>query len=139
MTNEELVERVQAGERDTLPVLWAQVERFVASQARRRLILSGGLGGVEFGDLYDSGYIALVAAADTYDPAAGCSFIAALISKGDFTREPCEEFQLFLGKDFSLHFPSSLNFCAFDPHRPVGMADMENVLDIVVLLEINHD
>lgn len=78
MTNEELVERVQAGERDTLPVLWTQVERFVAMQARRRLILSGGLGGVEFGDLYDSGYIALVAAADTYDPAAGCSFIGWL-------------------------------------------------------------
>lgn len=78
MTNEELVERVQAGERDTLPVLWAQVERFVARQAWRRLILSGGLGGVEFEDLYDSGYIALVAAADTYDPAAGCSFIGWL-------------------------------------------------------------
>lgn len=78
MTNEELVERVQAGERDTLPVLWTQVERFVAMQARRRLILSGGLGGVEFGDLYDSGYIALVAAADTYDPAVGCSFIGWL-------------------------------------------------------------
>ncbi len=78
MTNEELVERVQAGERDTLPVLWTQVERFVAMQARRRLILSGGLGGVEFGDLYDSGYIALVAAADTYDLNAGCSFIGWL-------------------------------------------------------------
>lgn len=78
MTNEELVERVQAGERDTLPALWTQVERFVAMQARRRLILSGGLGGVEFGDLYDSGYIALIAAADTYDPAAGCSFIGWL-------------------------------------------------------------
>lgn len=78
MTNEELVERVQAGERDTLHVLWEQVERFVARQARRRLILSGGLGGVEFEDLYNSGYIALVAAADTYDPAAGCSFIGWL-------------------------------------------------------------
>ncbi len=75
MTNEELVERVQAGERDTLSVLWTQVERFVAMQARRRLILSGGLGGVEFGDLYDSGYIALVAAVDTYD--LGCVHIRA--------------------------------------------------------------
>lgn len=78
MTNEELVERVQAGERDALPPLWTQVERFVAKQAKRRLILSGGLGGIEFGDLYNSGYLALIAAADTYDPAAGCSFIGWL-------------------------------------------------------------
>ena len=78
MSNEELVERVQAGERGTLHVLWAQVERFVARQARMRLILSGGLGGVEFEDLYNSGYIALVAAADTYDPTVGCSFIGWL-------------------------------------------------------------
>lgn len=78
MTNEELVERVQAGERDTLHVLWTQVERFVGRQAQRRLILSGGLGGVEFGDLYNSGYIAMVTAADTYDPSAGCSFIGWL-------------------------------------------------------------
>lgn len=78
MTNEELVERVQAGERDTLSELWTHVERFVARQARSRLILSGGLGGVEFGDLYNSGYIALIAAANTYDPAAGRSFIGWL-------------------------------------------------------------
>ena len=35
-------------------------------------------GGVEFGDLYNSGYLALIAAADTYNPTAGCSFIGWL-------------------------------------------------------------
>ncbi len=45
MTNEELVELIQGGERELLPELWAQVERFVAQQARHRLVLSGGLGG----------------------------------------------------------------------------------------------
>lgn len=49
MTNEELVELIQVGERELLPELWAQVEQFVAQQARRRLVLSGGLGGWSLG------------------------------------------------------------------------------------------
>lgn len=76
MTNEELVALIQVGERDKLPELWEQVERFVALQARRRYLLSDGLGGVEVEDLYQSGYIALVAAADSYDPETGRSFIS---------------------------------------------------------------
>lgn len=78
MSNEKLVELIQAGARDRLPELWAQVEKFVAVQAHKRLVLSGGLGGVEFGDLYDAGYLALVAAVDNFDPGAGCSFIGWL-------------------------------------------------------------
>ena len=78
MTNEELVALIQGGDRDKLEQLWGQVERFVAAQANKRLVLSGGLGGVEFGDLYNAGYIAVVAAADTYDPAAGRAFIGWL-------------------------------------------------------------
>ena len=78
MTNEELVELIQGGARDRLPELWAQVEKFVAVQAHKRLVLSAGLGGVEFGDLYNAGYLALVAAADSFDPDAGCSFIGWL-------------------------------------------------------------
>ena len=78
MTNEELVALIQSGERDKLPELWEQVERFVAQQARRRHLLSGGAGGVEAENLYQSGYIALVAAVDSYDPAAGRAFIGWL-------------------------------------------------------------
>lgn len=78
MTSEELALLAQGGERDKLVELWAQVERFVAQQANRRLALSGGLGGVEFGDLYNAGYLALAAAVDTYDPLAGMSFIGWL-------------------------------------------------------------
>lgn len=38
MGNEELVALIQGGERDKLAVLWEQVERFVALQARRRVL-----------------------------------------------------------------------------------------------------
>lgn len=78
MTNEELVALIQNGERDRLPELWEQVERFVAQQARRWHLLSGGAGGVEVEDLYQNGYLALVAAADSYDPTAGRAFIGWL-------------------------------------------------------------
>lgn len=78
MTNEELVALIQSGERDRLAELWAQVEKFVAMMARRRLVLSDGLGGVEFDDLYNAGYLALVAAVDSYNPEAGRAFIGWL-------------------------------------------------------------
>lgn len=78
MSNEQLVSMIQGGERDKLVELWAQVERFVTQQANRRLVLSGGLGGVELEDLCNAGYLALVAAVDTYDPLAGMSFIGWL-------------------------------------------------------------
>lgn len=78
MSNEELVVLIQAGDREQLPRLWAQVERFVAKQARRRMVVTDGFGGVDFDDLYNSGYEALVAAAGSFDPGAGRSFIGWL-------------------------------------------------------------
>lgn len=75
MTNEQLAAAVQAGEADRLAELWAQVERFVAQQANRRF---ASLRGVEFDDLYNTGFLAVHAAAQTYDPARGMSFIGWL-------------------------------------------------------------
>ena len=81
MTNEELVAMIQAGERDRLPQLWSQVERFVAKRANHVMTMyaTGYMtnnGGVEFDDLYNSGYLALVAAVDTYKPEKGMKFIS---------------------------------------------------------------
>lgn len=81
MTNEELVARIQAGERDRLPQLWSQVEQFVAKRANHIMTMyaTGYMtnnGGIEFDDLYNSGYLALVAAADTYQPEKGMKFIS---------------------------------------------------------------
>lgn len=77
-TNEELVAAIQNGEQDKLELLWNQVERFVQKQAYRRNALMGGFGGTTSEDLYQSGYIALVAAVDTYDPDRGMAFIGWL-------------------------------------------------------------
>jgi len=78
MTNEEFVTLIQAGERDRLPELWGQGERFWSVQARRLLVAIGDRAaahGLEYSDLYNSGYIALVDAADSYDPKASAPFI----------------------------------------------------------------
>lgn len=78
MSNEEIVTLVQGGDRERMLELWEQTERFVARQANRRIVLLNGLGGVEFGDLYQSGFLALAAAVDTFDPSAGRSFVSWL-------------------------------------------------------------
>ena len=72
MTNEELVALIQAGDRDRMGELWQNVERFVWQQAYRRT--QQGAEGDTVEDLYQSGYLALVDAANTYDPCKGKSF-----------------------------------------------------------------
>ena len=76
MSNEELVAEIQAGSVELMGQLWEQVERLVKWKAKRIMtVLEGCPGrGVEFEDLYQSGYLAMVAAVNTYDSAAGGAF-----------------------------------------------------------------
>lgn len=74
-SNEKLAVRIQGGERDLLPLLWDQVERFVRLQAIRR----APSGAVDQEDLYQSGYLAMVAAVETFDPGRGMSFIGWMV------------------------------------------------------------
>ncbi len=67
MTNEELVALIQSGERARMGELWEQAERFVSRQAGKRARALNGFGGVTEEDLYQSGYLALVAAVDSFD------------------------------------------------------------------------
>ena len=78
MTNEELVELIQTGEQNRIPELWEQVERFVSMQAGKRARQLEGFGGVTAEDLYQSGFLALVEAADTFNLGAGHSFVSWL-------------------------------------------------------------
>lgn len=76
MSNEELVAEIQAGAVDRMGELWGQVERLVKWKANHIMTaLEGCPGrGVEFEDLHQSGYLAMVTAVNTYDPAAGGAF-----------------------------------------------------------------
>lgn len=77
MTNEELVTLIQAGERDRIPELWAQVERFVRWKARKMGEIAQRRG-VALDDLMQAGFIAVMAAVDYFDPDSGYTFTTYL-------------------------------------------------------------
>ena len=70
MSNEELVAAIQAGE-DRMCELWEQVDGLVKWKAKQVMTALDGRCGVDFDDLYQSGYPALVAAVDSYNPESG--------------------------------------------------------------------
>ena len=74
MSNEELVAAIQAGATERMGELWEQVEKLVKWKANRiitALSLKNNPCGVELEDLMQSGYIAVVAAANTYNADSG--------------------------------------------------------------------
>lgn len=84
ITTERLVELIQAGRDDLYLELWLRVRGFIWTMAKRRyntLHASGfdnGGGGVDAEDLFQTGYIALVAAAATFDSSRGYKFLTWL-------------------------------------------------------------
>lgn len=74
MSNEELVTLIQSGDTGYMAELWEQTRGLVAWKARRvmtALELRGSFCGVEFDDLMQCGYPAMVAAVETYKPESG--------------------------------------------------------------------
>lgn len=73
MSNEELVEEIRAGAPERMGELWEQVCGLVKWKANHIMTAMEGCPGrgVEFDDLYQSGYLAMVKAVESYDAAAG--------------------------------------------------------------------
>lgn len=74
MSNEELALTIRQGEQGRTLELWEQVNGLVkrkALQIMTALQLSGNPRGVDFDDLYQTGYLAMVAAVETYSPERG--------------------------------------------------------------------
>lgn len=74
MTNEELALRIQAGEGELAGQLWEQMARLVYRHCHRYFTLYGercAHAGVTLDDLMQEGYLALMDAAQAYDPAKG--------------------------------------------------------------------
>lgn len=74
MSNEELVAQIQAGAAECMVTLWEQVVQLVKWKAKRvmtALELRVSPCGVEFDDLVQSGYLALVTAVEHYSPDKG--------------------------------------------------------------------
>lgn len=73
MSNEELAVEIQSGAADRMGELWERLEGLVRWRAARMMsVLRDCPGrGVEFDDLCQSGYLALTAAVESYDPESG--------------------------------------------------------------------
>ena len=74
MSNEELAIAIRQGDQGRTLERWEQVNGLVkrkAMQIMTALQLSGNPRGVEFDDLYQTGYLAMVAAVETYSPERG--------------------------------------------------------------------
>lgn len=78
MSNEELCAAIQAGERDKLETLWSKCERFIDMMAGKYYALLDGRSTADRSDLYQSGYIALVEAAKSFDVNSGFKFLTWL-------------------------------------------------------------
>lgn len=71
MSNEEIAIRIQTGQIELMEQLWSGVEKLVRWKANRVSNAIGSNSGVESDDLYQCGYLAMVAAAETYKPENG--------------------------------------------------------------------
>lgn len=67
MTNEELAIRIQSGETGYTLLLWQQVEKFVRQNANR-WSYAWRSRGISSDDLYQSGFIAMMEAVETFNP-----------------------------------------------------------------------
>lgn len=68
MSNEELAILIRNGDKSKLSELWDGVRGYVAKTAHSYMVIYDGRYGVEFDDLMQSGFLAMVAAAESYEP-----------------------------------------------------------------------
>lgn len=78
MTNEELAIEIQNGKTEYYPVLWDQVERFIKKKANERMRVLPKDVDVEFDELYDSGFFAVVQTIKYFKPENGYTFLTCL-------------------------------------------------------------
>ena len=78
MTNEELAIEIQNGKTEYYPVLWDQVERFIKKMANERIRVLPKDVDVEFDELYDSGFFAVVRAVKYFKPEKDYTFLTCL-------------------------------------------------------------
>lgn len=82
MSNEELVQQIQAGNQELMPELWGAVKGFVMQQAHKAACkldaLNEKMGLDTYNDFVNTGYLATYEAAHKYDPQRGTVFLTVL-------------------------------------------------------------
>ena len=78
LSNEELAALIQDGDNARILELWQQCNAFVWKQARREIFRLEGRRGVDVNDLAQSGFLAMLDAAKSFDANAGFAFMTWL-------------------------------------------------------------
>ena len=78
MSNEELAVLIQDGDNARILELWQQCNAFIWKQARREIYRLEGRCGVDVNDLAQSGFLAMLDAAKSFDANAGFAFMTWL-------------------------------------------------------------
>lgn len=79
MSNEEMAERIKAGERDLTLTLWEQVHKLIIKIIYTRYLpRDGSTNQVEIDDLLQAGFIAMTKAVGDFDSASGFAFTTYL-------------------------------------------------------------
>lgn len=126
METNDLAILVQQGRTDLILELWERVKRYVRAKAYSRLMMRGfdngyGLGGVTIDDLVQSGFLAMLKAVETHDPARA-NFITWLTF---FLKTAFDEAQ---GLRNASREPSPLDQ-AISYYRPSGELEDETMAD----------
>lgn len=79
MTNEELVQKIQSGDKTQIESLWNNVERLIRMLAKKFIILHNRQHD-DVEDYVQSGYLAMIKAINSYDPGEGVLFTTHLSS-----------------------------------------------------------
>lgn len=74
VTNESIVERIQAGDTDAICVLWERNKGLISMIAKRYTSIINGRGDCDFDDLMQAGFFGIHGAADEYSPERGAKF-----------------------------------------------------------------
>ncbi|MGI1659612.1 MAG: sigma-70 family RNA polymerase sigma factor [Desulfitobacterium sp.] len=79
MSNEELCERIKAGEKDLIITLWEQVRKLIAKiMIRDYLPRDGSTNKIETDDLIQAGFLGMMSAIEDFDPSSGFTFTTYL-------------------------------------------------------------
>ena len=74
VTNESIVERIQAGDTDAIRVLWERNKGLISKIAKRYTSIINERGDCDFDDLMQVGFFGIHRAADEYSPERGAKF-----------------------------------------------------------------
>ena len=147
VSNEELAMKIKAGEKELIPVLWEQIKRLIWRKA-------WGLWvnwqercqdmGVEYGDICQAGFFAMMKAVETYDPCGEYAFTTYLNfpMKSEFSKligkRTTKEDAIAHSRRFESQISSDKDGDALTLYSTLADTSAESDMEGVIELEYAH-